>query len=146
MAVVDHCLQARFTTRLVFALLLWSSPFQTIQLARTLLCFTGLTTSNFAYVGSEQCQGKHLVAVRAFEHYHIILSSFDYVKRRSLNLSHSQSLQGYFWVGSAGKTHLILAGSLETKTPFTRSPVPFRDLRILSVYHPPMGTPAAKKN
>ena len=43
-------------------------------------------------------------------------------------------------VVSGGKTHLIATGAIETKTPFTRSPVPLRDLRILSVYYPPMGT------
>ena len=53
---------------LTFTLLLASSTFQTIQLARTLLCFTGLTATNFANEGREQCHGDHLVTVRAFEH------------------------------------------------------------------------------
>ena len=84
---------------LTFVLLLGSSTLQTIQLARTLLRFTGLATTNFADEGSEQCHGNYLVAVRAFEHLYIILSSFAYVKGRSLNQGHSQGLEGCLGVG-----------------------------------------------
>jgi len=38
--------------------------------------------------------------MRASEHFHIILSSFDYVKGGSLNQGHSQGLEGYLWGGS----------------------------------------------
>ncbi len=58
----------RPTPGLMFALLLGSSPFQTILTTGTLLRFTGLTTSNFANEGSEECHGDHPIAVRAFEH------------------------------------------------------------------------------
>jgi len=77
-------------------LLLGSSPLQTIQLTGTLLSFTRLAATNFAYECREQCHGNHLVTVRASEHFPIILSSFACVKGGSLNLSHSQGLEGYF--------------------------------------------------
>ncbi len=51
------------------ALLLGSSPFEAIQLARTLLSCTGLAATDFANEGSEKCHGDHPVAVRAFKHW-----------------------------------------------------------------------------
>jgi len=64
---------------LTFVLLLGSAPFETIQLARTLLRFTGLATTDLANEGREQCHGDHLVTVRASEH------SLYYPKQVSLS-------------------------------------------------------------
>jgi len=44
--------------------------------------------------------------VRAFKHFHIILSSFAYVKSRSLNQSHSQGLGGLIGGGFSRENHL----------------------------------------
>ena len=53
---------------LTFALLLGSSPLQTILTTGTLLRFTSLAATNLANEGREQCHGNHLATVRAFEH------------------------------------------------------------------------------
>ncbi len=85
---------------LPLTLLLGSSPLQTILTTGTLLRFTSLATTNLTYEGREQCHGDHLLTVRASEHFYIILSSFACVKGGSLNLSHSQGLEGYSGTGS----------------------------------------------